>query len=144
MKRKDMNAASRALQALALRKQGEPWDEVARVVGYADKASAYNAVNRLLRSVQHDSVEEYRTLQSQRLDDALRAVYRMALGSTEIDDEGGVIIVKPDLWTLDRYLRIIELQAKLHGVFAEKPVESVTQVLIREIVVPEKGMLDAV
>lgn len=68
----NLDASERARRALALRRDGRLWHEIADELGYADRAAAYNAAKRLLDRTEFESVEEYRAVESDRLDEAHR------------------------------------------------------------------------
>lgn len=68
----NLDASQRAREALELRRQGKQWAEIADELGYADRASAYNAAKRLLDRTEFESVEEYRAIEADRLDEAHR------------------------------------------------------------------------
>ncbi|MCD5419757.1 hypothetical protein LRS71_09345 [Rhodococcus pyridinivorans] len=68
----NLDASQRAREALELRRQGKQWAEIANELGYADRASAYNAAKRLLDRTEFESVEEYRAIEADRLDEAHR------------------------------------------------------------------------
>ncbi|MCB8909005.1 hypothetical protein KUG88_02495 [Rhodococcus rhodochrous] len=68
----NLDASQRAREALELRRRGKQWAEIAVELGYADRASAYNAAKRLLDRTEFESVEEYRAIEADRLDEAHR------------------------------------------------------------------------
>ena len=94
----------KAQQAIALRKEGNTYDQIAAQLGYASRSSARRAVVRLLQANTVEAVGDLRTLEDGRLDDMLRAIYGAA--------------VQGDLATIDRILRISERRAKLWGLDA--------------------------
>lgn len=79
----NLDAAERGRQALALRRDGKTWPRIAEELGYADRASAYNAAKRLLDRTEFESVEEYRAIEADRLDE-LHRVQWDALQSTPV------------------------------------------------------------
>ena len=94
----------KAAQALALRKTGATYEQIAAHLGYSSRQSANRAVLRLLAAHEAENVADLRTLENMRLDDLLFAVYKAALGG--------------DLGAIDRALRIMERRAKLLGLDA--------------------------
>lgn len=68
----NLDASQRAREALELRRRGKQWAEIADELGYADRASAYNAAKRLLDRTEFEAVEEYRAIEADRLDEAHR------------------------------------------------------------------------
>lgn len=91
----------KAAQALALRKTGATYDQIAGALGYASRGAAHRAVQRLLKAHEVEGVEELRKLEDSRLDEMLFAIYKAARGG--------------DLGAIDRILRIMERRAKLLG-----------------------------
>lgn len=61
-------ATARRAQAVRLRLSGASYDRIAEMCGYADKKSAWNAVNRALQQVETESVTQLRLLENARLD----------------------------------------------------------------------------
>ncbi|TCN51816.1 hypothetical protein EV641_109207 [Rhodococcus sp. SMB37] len=76
----NLDAAERGRQALELRRDGKTWPQIAEELGYADRASAYNAAKRLLDRTEFESVEEYRAIEADRLDEA----HRIQFGALEV------------------------------------------------------------
>lgn len=91
----------KAVQALGLRKNGATYDQIANMLGYASRGSAYRAVQRLLKAHEVEEVDELRKLEDGRLDDMLVGIYKIAKAG--------------DLGAIDRILRIAERRAKLWG-----------------------------
>jgi len=94
----------KAAQALALRKTGATYEQIAAHLGYSNRQSANRAVLRLLAAHEAENVADLRTLENMRLDDLLFAVYKAAKSG--------------DLGAIDRALRIMERRAKLLGLDA--------------------------
>lgn len=69
----------RAQQCLKLRTGGLTWQEIADQLGYADRSGARKAVERLLDRTEFESVDEFRTLESDRLDALWRSYWSAAL-----------------------------------------------------------------
>lgn len=74
----NLEASEKARQALGLRRDGKTWPEIAVELGYADRSGAYRAAKRLLDRTEFESVEEYRAIEADRLDEAHR-IQREAL-----------------------------------------------------------------
>ncbi|MCD2116737.1 MULTISPECIES: hypothetical protein [Rhodococcus] len=74
----------RAQRCLELRREGHTWQEIADQLGYADRSGARKAVERLLDRTEFESVDEYRVLESDRLD-ALHAAYWTAALAGDLD-----------------------------------------------------------
>jgi hypothetical protein len=121
--------------AARMRREGHSWDEIAATCGFADKASAYNAVKRLNeqeRDLAYEEVTLWRTEQLARYMDVLRVNWPfMKAGSekhaaivlrtlTRIDKlTGAEAPIKYDLGEgdVDRALR--ELDAEINRRAAE-------------------------
>ena len=94
-------ARDRWLAALELRKKGHTFARIAEEIGYADAATAYNAVMKALQETFREPAEELRGLEATRLDD-LQEKLSGNIGP------GNVAVV-------DRVLRIMERRARLLG-----------------------------
>lgn len=73
-------------KAAELRRHGTRWEDIAAEVGYADGATAFNAVNRLMqeeRRLAYDEVELYRTEQLARYLDLLKVNWPLAEAGSE-------------------------------------------------------------
>jgi hypothetical protein len=127
---RDVNAGVKAAQALNLRKLGATYETIAHQCGYANRGSAYHAVQRELQRTLQENADELRTLLAQRLDDLYRAMVPKAL--------------KGDTWATDRCLAIIDRQDRLFNV-AIKPDTTQQQAQAQMVVigVPE-AVLEAV
>jgi hypothetical protein len=68
----NLDAAEKGRQALELRRDGKTWDAIAEELGYSDRSGAYIAAKRLLDRTEFESVEEYRAVEADRLDEAHR------------------------------------------------------------------------
>ena len=75
-----------------------------KALDYADKSGAFYAIKRALSDIVPPAVEEMRTLEGERLDALLAAVWKQAMGG--------------DLKAVDRVLRIIDQRARLLGLNA--------------------------
>ena len=60
-------ALKRAQQALELRMAARTWDEIAQALGWASRSGPIGAVKALLQETLKTPVEEYRTLNAERL-----------------------------------------------------------------------------
>lgn len=61
-------AAARRAQAVRLRVNGATYETIARICGYSDKKTAWEAVNRALQRVEVESVNNLRALENARYD----------------------------------------------------------------------------
>lgn len=66
-------------RAFRLRAQGMPWAEVARECGFNRTASAFAAVQALIKRETHDSVETSRAIQLERLEVLWGSIYLAAV-----------------------------------------------------------------
>lgn len=76
----------RKRRAAELRRHGWKWHEIAAEVGYADAATTYNAVQRLLKehqSLAYDEIAIYRQESLDRLTDLLKVAMKGALAGDE-------------------------------------------------------------
>jgi hypothetical protein len=74
----------RALKALALRREGLPYRDIAERLEWKNEASARSAVTRLLTRIEYDEVAEMRAVEGERLDALQRAVWAAAIsGDTD-------------------------------------------------------------
>jgi hypothetical protein len=65
----------RAHEAVKLRRTGMLWDEIAKTLGFASRAGAYQAAMRFIREYPREDVEALRDLEAQRLDEAQEALW---------------------------------------------------------------------
>ncbi len=102
--RQAIQVQGRQLQALELRKAGVSYEAIASRLGYRDRSGAYRAVTAALKLTLREPAEELRTLELERLDAMLLALWRRV----QAGDEKAV----------DRVLRIMERRARLLGLDA--------------------------
>ena len=100
---KKVSEATRREQAVALRIKGYTFEEIAEAVGYADRASAWNAVYHELAKNSADKVLEMRELEGRRLDAITVALWPY------------VIMNPPDLDSVGKYLMVSARRARLFG-----------------------------
>ena len=113
IQRRDPNAADRVTLALKLRLQKKTYDEIAKAAGYADRASAYNAVKREMDRRIVGNVDDLRREESLILDALHNAVMPL------------VTDIKCNLFAVDRVLAIMDRRARLLGLDI-KPEDQVT------------------
>jgi hypothetical protein len=104
-----VNAHTRHLQALELRKAGATYQAIAEQLGYANARGAHKAVASALKATLRDAADDVRELEIERLDAALLAIWRRVQAG--------------DYAAVDRLLGIINSRAKLTGTFAPKKIE---------------------
>lgn len=108
-----LDAKEKALKALALRKEGWPYEQIAKEIGYASESGARNAINRLLEKKEFEAVGEFRKLKLLQLDGLYKEI------ATQLKDAKG----KVNLWAVDRLQAIIDQQARLVGAYSPTQVE---------------------
>ena len=93
----------RALKALALRREGLPYRDIAVRLDWKNEASARSAVTRLLTRIEYDEVAEMRAVEGERLDAMQRAVWAAAIsGDTDaIKSVLGIMARRARLFGLD-------------------------------------------
>lgn len=69
----------RRTRAVELRQAGFSYDDIAIELGYANRSGVWKATQAALKSVQSELVDEYRTLNLERLDALLAVVWPEAL-----------------------------------------------------------------
>ena len=104
-----VSAAEKRAQAVALRRQGKTFEEIATEVGYANKSSAFRAVDQALKAAVREQAVELIQLETERLDAMLAALWPKI--------EGG------DARSIDTALRLSERRAKLLGLDAAQQVQ---------------------
>jgi hypothetical protein len=93
----------RRTSAVELVSAGHSYDEVAEVLGYANRSGAWKAVQAPLRAREGEIVDEYRQLNLKRLDALLATVWDDAMHG--------------DLKALAEARRIVDSQSRLTGYF---------------------------
>ena len=101
-----VNTIDRKLAALAMKKAGSGYWDIAVALGYASASGAHAAVVSALNEVLREPAEEVRSMEVQRLDHILDKLWS-SIGS---DPQG--------LHAVDRVLKIMERRAKLLGLDA--------------------------
>lgn len=133
-------AQEKLLRAIDLRRRHATWQEVATDCGYADRASAYNAVNREMKRRAADletDVDALRQQETERLDYlAQRAL--AVLENPHYVVSGGKIVNGPDgnpllddgpiLTAATALVRISESYRRLHGLDSAQKVEAAVSV----------------
>jgi len=101
--------AERERTAIALRIRGASFDEIAGQCGYADRSGARKAVERGLARHMHETVEEHRAIQLQRIELVISRLMPL------IDRED------PDLRAMDRLAKFMDQRAKLLALYSQPP-----------------------
>jgi hypothetical protein len=102
-------AHDRKLRALELRKHAMTYPEIARELGYAGPSGAYQAVIGALRETLREPAEQVRTLELERLDAMLEAVWPAAVAG--------------DLKTIDAVLRLMDRRSRYLGLDAPARID---------------------
>lgn len=74
-----IEAVEKSLKALALRKAGATFEDIAKVLGYKDRSGAYRAIAAALDRVPAPEVGPYRKLNLERLNAMRQANWKRAL-----------------------------------------------------------------
>ncbi len=106
---RNLKRQDRHIAAAELRKQGLPFGEIARQVGYANASGAYKAVQSVKDSGRRDAGEELITREADTLEEAMTHVRIVMLGA---DD--GDLVVK----AAHAIARLSESRRKLFGLDA--------------------------
>lgn len=99
-----VKTVEKKIKALELRKAGANYQSIADALGYKGPSGAFKAVQSGLRAVLKEPAEELRTLELERLDGILMAIYPLARGG--------------DNAAIDRCLKIMERRSRLLGLDA--------------------------
>lgn len=103
-----IDAAEKRTRALQLRKAGATYDQIAQQVGYENRGNAYRAVMQELKELPKDDAAEVLTLEVERLDQLLVALWPKAM--------------KGDVRSAETVIRLMERRAKLLGLDAPAAV----------------------
>lgn len=106
---RNIEAREKARQALELRKAGLSYEAIAARVGWSAKSTAYHAIGKALDAITREPAKRVRSLELERLDALLLALWQKARGG--------------DAGAIDRILKIMERRAKLLGLDAPQRVE---------------------
>jgi hypothetical protein len=101
----DLAAKQRAERAMELRDEGTTLEEIARILGYASRGAAHNAIDRELDRMIEHTAKNLRKRENRRLDRIEAVVIPIALSGDP----------SKSLWAVDRVLTIQARRAKLNG-----------------------------
>ena len=124
-----LSAIDKQAEALALRKSGHTFEEIAERVGYASKSGAFKAVMSALRKTIQEPADELRQLELERLDVMLKSLWPFILKGSPRHVEIG--------------LKVMDRRAALLGLDAPKQVEdhrTVTIAIMAEHLAQETGL----
>lgn len=114
--------AEKEAQAINLRRAGATYEDIARQVGYSDPSGAYRAVQRVLRRTIQEPADDLRTLEGQRLERLMMAVWPLALGREIRTADGKVTREDPNLKAVEAARKIIADRRTLFGLDSPIPV----------------------
>jgi hypothetical protein len=114
--KRDVLLAERQLQVLRMRATGATYDDIAKALGLGNRGVAHRIMQKALKDVIKEPVQEVVQLELARLDRLLAAIWGPAIGVVQIN--GLTTNVPPDLFALDRVLSIMQRRAKLLGLDA--------------------------
>jgi hypothetical protein len=126
VKHPDHAAQLRALKAIELRNAGHTLDEVARLVGYADRSTAFYAIEREAGRMQDHDTTKRRRIEDMRLDQLIQVYLPRAL--------------KGDGWSADRVLKFMERRARMFGLDMDRS-EALQAMPYQKRIVLEDGPL---
>lgn len=115
---KAIKAAEMGLRALELRKAGATYETIAQMLGYSSKATAFNAVTRIMSQSKREATKEAFEMELRRLDDLMMTLWPLARAGD-------------NMAAIDRVLRIMERRAKLLGLDAPEQSQQQIQQIIR-------------
>lgn len=104
MTQNEVTAHDNQLKALELRKAGVSYQRIAETLGYKDSSGAWRAVKAALKKTLQEPADELRTLEIERLDAMLSAIWAS--------------VKQGQYGAQDRALKIMERRAKLLGLDA--------------------------
>lgn len=119
--RRAAQARERMKQALELRKAGATYDQIAQRLGYAASGAAYTAVATAIKDITRAPAEELRTLELERLDALMLAVWNKAKAG--------------DYKAVDTVLRIMDRRAKYLGLDAPVRVAASTELSVKDVTI---------
>lgn len=110
--------AERAKRALDMRTKRHSYQRIADECGYATRGAAHAAIQRELAKIPRESAKELRASELEMLDLVQANIVNALMDG--------------DLWAIDRYLKIVDMRAKLTGIYevqADTGVDEVRGVL---------------
>lgn len=116
-----VDQAEKDAQAVRLRRDGLGYQAIADRLDYANASGAWKAVQRTLKLIQHDAVDELRTLELERLDVMLASLAPLVTAGPELTDielptgetVRALVPRAKQLDAMDRVMRIMEQRRRL-------------------------------
>ncbi len=118
---RDVNAATRVIDAIKYRQQGWTYERIAHQCGYASPGAARNAIQNELQRVLVQEIEDWRNDHTARLEKLHEEVWLLAMDKKN----------RGRLFAVDRLLAIAEREAKLLGLDAKAEGELAGATVIR-------------
>lgn len=106
-RKRSVEAAERAREAVKLRSSGHSYSEIAKRLGFNDGSAAFKAVQRELDRYVEESVRELRMLQQLAYDELFRKLW------AELHGKKGRLRLE----VVDRLLKLHQMEAKLWGLY---------------------------
>jgi len=104
-----LEQAERRRRAIAMRKAGASFEQIAVALGYKNRACAWSAVQYELDLTRRESVEEMREIEGRRLDALAVALWPRCIARP------------PDLEAIKVYVQVARRKARLFGLDATPP-----------------------
>lgn len=119
----DENSVARLELAFKLRAQRCTYEVIAQKCGYANRASAHNAIKNALKKRIETSVDEYRQQELEFLDMVHQKIWPMVFDRPN-----------PDLWAVDRMLQVSRDRRALLNLDVPKDVQmNIAIPVVREV-----------
>lgn len=105
----------RQIEAVQLRAQGQSYEQIAAQLGYKSRSAAFKAVRAVVERTDSESKEELIRLHGERIQAGYRVVSELL---TDPDTTPAVRLA-----AVDRLVRLLEREARMHGINAAPGVE---------------------
>lgn len=122
---KNLDANEKQKKALALRRDGATYEQIAEALGYRSPSGAHKAIMLALKANIREPAEQLRQIELQRLDKAQLAI--------------AALVQKGDLKAIDRWIKLTATRAALLGLNA--PIELKVNELVQARVGEEISVL---
>jgi hypothetical protein len=150
-RRRTVEDQDRDIRALAMRRGGLNFDQIAKQMAYQDRSGAFRAVQRALKDAFREEADELIQLEAERLDGLRRLFERIAAtkhyavsttGKAAVHPETGEVLVDdgPTLQAGLALLRVSESWRKLKGLDA--PTRTRAEVITRDMIEEEITRLE--
>lgn len=113
-----VRTAERRAEALAMRKRGMTYKEIADALGYKSATTVSSEIKKMLTEMPRENADQLRKIEVERMDQLLNAMWDKAMGG--------------DGWAVDRCLKIMERRAKLLGLDA--PIVTKVEVVTEDVI----------